>query len=250
MLLEHPDCAPDRLVSLRRIIAGGAEAPGALHMRMKERLPDVDLVIAYGSTETGHVISQQPRERSVKPGSLGRIGPRYRLKVFTAPGDEAAPGEIGEIATFGPHLLDGYLGEDAETAAYFKSGDGWGWTGDLGFIDKDGVVTLAGRAKDLIISGGINVYPAEIETPLMTHPDVADCAAFGLPDEKWGELPAAAVVLRPEAQAGERDLIDHAARSLARFKRPRRIFFVAELPRTAGGKILRARLWELAESRN
>jgi acyl-CoA synthetase (AMP-forming)/AMP-acid ligase II len=219
-------------------------------MRMKERLPDVDLVIAYGSTETGHVISQQPRERSVKPGSLGRIGPRYRLKVFTAPGDEAAPGEIGEIATFGPHLLDGYLGEDAETAAYFKSGDGWGWTGDLGFIDKDGVVTLAGRAKDLIISGGINVYPAEIETPLMTHPDVADCAAFGLPDEKWGELPAAAVVLRPEAQAGERDLIDHAARSLARFKRPRRIFFVAELPRTAGGKILRARLWELAESRN
>ncbi len=242
MLLDDPAFAPERLAGLRTIVCGGAPLPAELRARTARALPGVDLVLAYGSTETGHLISQPPEVRRSKPDSLGRPGPRIEIAVFRAPGERARTGEVGEIATRGRHLFLGYLGEPAETAAYFRTGDGWGWTGDLGVIDGDGDLALVGRTKDIILSGGVSIHPAEIENAVREHPDVADCAAFGLPDPTWGELPAVAVVPRPGRAPTAAEIADFAGQRVARHKRPRRVEIVDALPRTPGGKVQRHRL--------
>lgn len=243
-LLASPAFEPDRLRSLEMIAFGGAPAPPELLARAEAALPHCRVVLAFGTTETGHLTCLQPVVRRAKPGSIGRPGPHMELCVFAAPGTPAAVGEVGEIATRGPHLMAGYLDEADETAAYFRSGDGWGWTGDLGAMDAEGDVTLAGRARDMIIAGGLNVYPAEIEAMLMAHPDIAEAAVFGIADAQWGELPAAAVVLRPGARATEAHILAFAAGRVARFQRPRLAVIMDELPRTHGGKVQRTVLRE------
>ena len=135
--------------------------------------------------------------------------------------------------------MKGYLDAPEETRAYFKSDDGWGFTGDLAFANDDGVLTLVGRTKERILSGGINIYPAELEGKLSEHPAVVECAVFALPNEKWGELPAAAVVRRDGASVSEDELLAFAAEGTARFKRVRYVFFVDELPKTGSGKVKR-----------
>jgi acyl-CoA synthetase (AMP-forming)/AMP-acid ligase II len=135
--------------------------------------------------------------------------------------------------------MEGYLDAPEETRAYFESDDGWGFTGDLALADDEGILTLVGRTKERILSGGINIYPAELESMLSEHPDVLECAVFAVPDKKWGELPAAAVVRRDGASATEGELLDFASERTARFKRVRYIFFVNELPKTGSGKVKR-----------
>ncbi|NJN40576.1 MAG: acyl--CoA ligase [Gammaproteobacteria bacterium] len=150
------------------------------------------------------------------------------------------PGEIGEVATRGPHLMREYLGDAAATAEYFRSGDTdgrWGWMGDLA-MKHAGYITLVGRSKDVIISGGYNVYPVELEEALLSHRDVGDCAVFAMPDSTWGELPVAAVVAAsatPDADA----IMAHVGEKVPRHKRVRRIFFVDRIPRTPAGKVQR-----------
>ncbi len=244
MLFDHPDFDPNRVSTLRQFIYGGAAATEELLARAESALPGVRIVQAFGSTESSHVLSQQPEERALKPGTLGKPGPRIEVGVFTAPGVPAKPGEEGELCTRGGHLFDRYIGSDEDTKAYFKSGDGWGWTGDLAVMDEDGVVTLIGRTKEVIISGGMNISPVELENSIEDHPAVAACAAFGMADEKWGELPAAAVVLRDGVEATEDDILGHGADRIASFKRLRRIVFVDALPLTASGKIKRAQVKE------
>jgi len=136
----------------------------------------------------------------------------------------------------------GYYGDEQATREFFRSGDGWGWTGDLGVRDENGIITLVGRTRDTIISGALNIYPSELERVAKQHPGVADCAAFGLPDDIWGELPAIAVVSKPGAPMREADLLALFEETIARFKRPRQVFFVESLPYTIAGKLRRAEL--------
>lgn len=244
MLLDDPNFSATSLRSLRLIACGGAPVPQDLIAKTEALLPHTDLYRAYGSTETGHLLSQSPERRAVFPYAAGPPGRHVDVSVFRAPGIPASVGEIGEVATKGPHLMTRYLDAPEETAAFFKSDDGWGWTGDLGRIEADGQITLTGRLKDLVISGGMNIYPGELEVILKTAPDIADCAVFGLPDSKWGEVPAAAIVLTPAGSLSAQAIIDFCASQVAAHKRLSKIFFVDEIPRTAAGKAQRHLLRE------
>jgi acyl-CoA synthetase (AMP-forming)/AMP-acid ligase II len=141
-------------------------------------------------------------------------------------------------------LFDGYFNDPEETAKAFRLPDGWLLTGDVGFLDDDGFLTLVERSKDMLVSGGENVYPAEIENALYQHEAVVECAVFGIPDDRWGEVPAAHVVLSPDATVSEDELIDFCASKIARFKRPRVVKFVDSLPKTPVGKIQKNELRE------
>ena len=153
-------------------------------------------------------------------------------------------GEAGELATRGDHLLKRYVDNDEATEEFYRTNDGWGWTGDLAVKHKAGYISLTGRVKEMILSGGVNIFPAELEAVLLEHPAVEDAAAFAVPDPTWGELPAAAVVLRKGADADGEDIMAHVADRVARYKRLRAIVFVDEIPRTPIGKIKRAQLME------
>ncbi len=239
MLLAEPAFEPDRLRSLKKLIFGAAPAPVALIERAEQALPWVALIQNFGQTETGPLITQTPSDRRREPASLGRALELIEAGVFTAPGVAAGPGEVGEIAAHGVHLMREYVGDADATAAFFRSGDGWGWTGDLATIGSDGLITLVGRATDVIIAGGVNIHPAEIERVLSEHPGIGDCAAFGVADPRWGELPSAAVVAADGASIDAEEIIAFCAARLARHKRPRRVEVVDALPRSGAGKILR-----------
>ena len=133
----------------------------------------------------------------------------------------------------------GYLRSEEQTKEYFRSEDGSGWSGDLGFMDEDGDFTLIGRSKEMIIAGGMNIYPIEIETILEEHPEIRECAVFALTDSVWGELPAAAVVLQPGSKLSGQEIIDFSSDHLAYFKRLRFAAIVGNLPKTTSGKIQR-----------
>jgi acyl-CoA synthetase (AMP-forming)/AMP-acid ligase II len=240
MLLEHPDFVPERLRSLQTIVLGGAPASRGLIERAESAMPWLACARAYGSSETGHVAAQFKADRERAYDGLNQPGGRIEIEVFKSPGVIAAEGEVGEVATRGPHLMSAYLENPAATAEYFKSAEtdgSWGWTGDLA-MKHSGYMSLVGRSKDMILSGGYNIYPIELEEALQTHPDVADCAVFAMPDPTWGELPVAAVVAAGAAPDAEVMMV-HVGERVARHKRLRKIFFVDRLPRTPGGKVQR-----------
>ena len=155
------------------------------------------------------------------------------LRIVDADGNPVPAGTVGELVTRGPYMMEGYFRDEEETARYFRHG--WGWTGDLGEADLDGYVTLVGRSREIIISGGFNIHPSEVETALASHPAVEDCTVFGVPDDRWGEAPVAYVVR--SADVSQDDLIAHCTHRLARYKRPREIVFVDAIPRTPSGKV-------------
>jgi acyl-CoA synthetase (AMP-forming)/AMP-acid ligase II len=242
MLLRHPNFDPLRLRNLRIIVYGGAPSDPKLIAELARALPGVRLVQNYGMTEIGPLFSQGPEDRLVNPSALGRPNTTLEVELFAEPGRPAATGEPGEIATRGPHVMLGYYGDEQATHEFFRSGDGWGWTGDLAVRDENGMITLVGRTRDTIISGAVNIYPSELERVAKQHPGVADCAAFGLPDDIWGELPAIAVVPVADAAIREVDLLALFEGTTARFKRPRQVFFVESLPYTPAGKLQRGEL--------
>lgn len=240
MLLNHSDFEPARLRSLVTIVLGGAPAPRDLIERAESAMPWLACARAYGSTETGHLAAQFRADREHVYEGVNQPGGRLEIEIFKSPGVAAAPGEIGEVATRGPHLMLEYLGDAVATSDYFKSGDTdgrWGWMGDLA-MKHAGYISLVGRLKDMILSGGYNIYPVELEDALLSHRDVAECAVFAMPDPTWGELPVAAVVATnatPDADA----IMAHVGQKVARHKRVRRIFFVDRIPRTPAGKVQR-----------
>jgi acyl-CoA synthetase (AMP-forming)/AMP-acid ligase II len=172
-----------------------------------------------------------------KRGTVGRPAHNVETKVVDRDGRECPPGVAGEIVSRGEHLLKEYWGEPEQTRALFRTGDGWLWTGDIGVRDGDGFISLVDRSKDMIVSGAENIYPTEIENALLQHPAVLECAVFGIPDDRWGEVPAAHVVVRPGHEPAAEQLVEFVAARIARYKRPRLIKFVDALPRTAVGKI-------------
>ena len=236
-LLGTPEFLPTRLAAMRTMHHAGAPMAGAVLDRLEATLPWVKFIDHYGQSETGQITLRAPEFNRSKRESVGRPVAGIEARIVDRDGTPQPPGLVGELVTRGPHLLQRYWNDPEQTAAAFRYGDGWLATGDLGRCDDDGFITLVDRAKDMIVSGAENIYPMELENALYRHPDVRECAVFGIPDARWGEVPAAHVVLRAGATVDKLALIAHVERETIRWKRPRVIEFVESLPKTAIGKI-------------
>ena len=228
-------------VRLRKVSVGSALTPTEVKEALAERFAGADIVEAYGQTETTDGVTMTVgREALERPGTVGRPHATLALAVLGAGGEVASYGVEGELVFRGPTVMRGYHRDPAATEAAFHGA--WLRTGDLGRIDADGYVYVTGRLKEIIITGGENVSPAEVEAVLGRHAAVAEAAVFGIPDPRWGERVAAAVVTRGAVTAEA--LQEHVAQSLARFKLPRTIVFLDSLPKTSAGKVKRAELRE------
>ena len=243
-LISHPEFDAGKLKSLNKVGYAGAPMSRALFDRVRQALPHVGFTENYGQTETGPLAVRAPWHPDEKVGTVGRPAFNVELDVLDPHGNPVPRGELGELVTRGAHVFAAYYDEPEQTATAFRTHDEWLWTGDLGFIDAEGYVTVVDRSKDMLISGGENVYPAEIENALYQHDAVAECAVFGIPDDRWGEIPGAHVVLKPGASVDEKELIEFCAARISRHKRPRMVKFVESLPRTPVGKIQKAVLRE------
>jgi long-chain acyl-CoA synthetase len=226
--------------SVRRILHAAAPCPVPVKRRVMEVFPP-DVVWEYYGASEGMATVISPAEWQKKPGSVGRPFPGVAIRILDDDGEEQATGEVGAIyiSAFSGRGFE-YHNAPEKTRAAWR--DGFFTVGDMGWVDEDGYLFLADRRTDLILSGGVNVYPAEIETALLEEPDVVDAAVFGLPDERMGQKVHAVVELRPGAARDEADLRGRLSRHLADFKLPRSIEFVDELPREPNGKVLKARL--------
>ena len=224
--------------SLRCVLLGGGPAPRALLADCaRHRIP---VVQSYGLTETASLVVALSAEDALrKPGSSGQPLMHATIRI-ERDGQPCAPGEIGEIVVAGPTVATGYVNSPGEFA-HARSGD-WFRTGDLGYVDDEGYLYVVDRRGDLIITGGENVYPAEVEEALLEHPDIVDVGVVGEDDDRWGQAPAAFVQVRDGAALDEFKVIEFGLARLARYKAPRRVRFVASLPRNAAGKLLRGEL--------
>jgi acyl-CoA synthetase (AMP-forming)/AMP-acid ligase II len=225
---------------------GSPMAPGLIH-RARELLPHLELIQVYGLSETGFLTGLQDREHTEERLlSCGRACPGIDLRVVDESGKEVGTGRPGEVVVRGANVMRRYWNDPEETAAAFR--DGMFRTGDVGYQDADGYVYIMDRLKDMIVTGGENVYPGEVEAVIYEHPAVREAAVFGIPDPQWGELVMAYVVLKPGAALSADDLRAHCRRSLANYKVPRRVELSAtELPKNGSGKVLkrvlRERFW-------
>ncbi len=226
-----------KLSSLRKIACGGAVTPPDLVHEIAAKLPQVRFLNHYGQSETGPICTLRPDDPRDKAATIGRPAIGVELRLVDPAGRDVAPGVPGEIIVRGPFMMEGYFENPQETALYFRDTEGWGWTGDLATADEDGFLTLVGRSKDMIVSGGVNIYPREIEIVLESHRSIRDCTVFGIPDEKWGEALCAYVVVDDGDPVTEEAIIAHCTEHLARFKRPKVIRFVGQIPKTPAGKV-------------
>ena len=245
--LSHPDFASFDLGSLRTGIMAGAPCPVEVMRRVVDEMHMSGVSICYGMTETSPVSTQTRRDDSLerRVGSVGRVGPHVEVKVVDpATGLMVRRGERGELCTRGYSVMLGYWDQPEQTAEAIDAA-GWMHTGDLATMDGDGYVNIVGRIKDMIIRGGENIYPREVEEFLYTHPAVADVQVIGVPDERYGEIVCAWVVLKPEAEASEEDVQDFCRGKIARFKIPQIVRFVDAFPMTVTGKIQKFRMREL-----
>jgi len=241
-LLGHPDWAQTDLSSLRVISTGSTLVPKPLIETVHAR--GIPLIQVYGSTETAPIATYLTRHDAVrKAGSGGLPALHCALRIIDGDGRDVVPGAPGEVLISGPNVMTGYWNNPEATAAALR--DGWFHTGDIGHVDAEGYLYLDDRKKDLIISGGENVYPAEIENLLAGHPDLAEVAVVGKADPKWGEVPVAVVVLHADRQVGAEEVRDYFEGRLARYKHPREVLFVEQLPRNAMGKIQKDALRQL-----
>ncbi len=245
----------------RRLLALGdvAKQYDLSHMRLltsgSDRLPDDvfkayqetfghTLLERYGMSETGMLISN-PLHGERRVGSVGLPLPGVEVRIIDPiSGDLAADGEVGDVQVRGANVCKGYWRQPEKTAAAFTP-DGWLRTGDLGMRSADGYFTLKGRSKDLVISGGFNIYPPEVELVLMEHPAVKDCAVVGCPDDEWGERVTAVIIPQPGHDISPQMIIDHCSDKLIKYKVPRTVIFVDEFPANALGKIQKARLRQM-----
>ncbi|MBX5448973.1 acyl-CoA synthetase [Thermogemmatispora sp.] len=239
MLLEHPAFATTDLSSLRFCVTGGSSCPLPIIRGYGER--GVLLRQGYGLTEVGvNCFSLAPEDALRKAGSVGRPVFHSRARIVDEQDRDVAPGEVGELVLAGPHVCSGYWRRPQETAEATRGG--WWHTGDLARCDEEGYYYIVGRKKDLFISGGENVYPAEVEAVLLAHPGVAEAAVIGRPDPRWGEVGLAIVVPRVPGGLRAEELLAFCGERLARYKIPKQIVFAEALPRNAMGKVLKAEL--------
>jgi acyl-CoA synthetase (AMP-forming)/AMP-acid ligase II len=244
VLLESPAIERYDLTSLKTVCYGAAPMPISDLKRALEIFGPI-FIQFYGQAEAAATITCLPKaehrldgdEKTLtRLGSAGRETFSSRVRILDPNGQVLAPGETGEIAVRGALVMPGYWRRPEATAAAIP--DGWLRTGDAGYLDEDGYLFITDRVKDMIISGGSNVYAREVENVLVTHPDISEVAVIGLPDPKWGEIVAAVVVAR-DPDLAEADVIEFAREKMAGYKKPQRVWFVEALPTNANGKILK-----------
>jgi long-chain acyl-CoA synthetase len=248
-----PEHVLDRydLSSLTALSAGAAAVPQSLKEWLVGRFGEGILWEAYGASEAGMVSYARPEYQLTKPGTSGIPYEGVEIAIVDEDWNRLPAGETGEIAVNTPVVMSSYLGRDKLDEDALK--DGFYRTGDVGHLDEDGFLFITDRIKDMIVAGGVNIYPAEIEKVLVQHPDIVDAAVIGIPQEDFGEQPLAFVVTKPTADLTENDVLEFLDGRLASYKRPRRFVFVDELPVSPMGKVLkhvlRAPYWEGRERR-
>lgn len=241
-LLQVPTFAEHDLRSLQLLISAGSPLAKDVKKRITENF-GCGLLEFFGSSETGAYIIQQPKDVIWKTASIGQQVGYMEVRLLDGNEKDVGIGEEGEFAVRGPLLFCGYYKQADETEEAFLPG-GWFKTGDMGKVDGDGFYYLLDRKKDMIISGGVNVYPRDIEQAIHTHPDVLEVAVIGIPDEKWGEAVKAYVVLRKGRKQSENTLITFANSHLANYQKVKELVFLEKLPRNPSGKILKRQLRE------
>jgi acyl-CoA synthetase (AMP-forming)/AMP-acid ligase II len=257
LMVNHPDAAKFDYSSLRAILSGGAPIAPEVVRKIMDTFK-CDYIQTYGMTETSPYLTLSLLKQNLKElpsdeqfrykAKTGREFIAVELKVVNDRGEEIAPDEkeVGEIIVRGDIVTEGYWKLPEETAKAIKNG--WLYTGDLAVIDKEGYVTIVDRKKDMILTGGENVYSTEVENVLYMHPAVLECSVIGVPDEKWGEAVKAVVVLKPGQEASAAAIIAFCRERIAHYKAPKSVDFIEALPRTGSGKIqkkvLRDRYWE------
>lgn len=248
MLVDHPSMGKQRdLSSLKVIMYGASPISEAVLGRAMAALPGVEFAQAYGMTELSPLATinpayyHKPEARSLgKLRSAGRASYCCEVRIVGPDGEEAARGTVGEVAVRGPNVMQGYWNQPEQTAAAIR--DGWMHTGDGGYMDEDGFIFIVDRMKDMIISGGENVYSAEVENAIAQHPAVAASAVIGIPSDAWGEAVHAVVVLKQGSTATAEELIAHCKALIAGYKCPRSVELRDALPLSGAGKVLKAEL--------
>ena len=251
MVLQHSAFDPARLGSLRRLVYGAAPMPTALIEKLLALFPDLDLIQGYGMTEAAAILTILTRDDHRRGGKLlssaGRPVAGVELSIQDEDGLPLGPGEVGEVCARGGNYMREYWNRPDETEHAFEGG--WYHSGDMGYKDADGYLFLVDRAKDMIVTGGENVYSAEVENAIAAHPDVVQVAVIGIPDEQWGEAVHAVVVPRPGSIITAEEIIAHTRGAIAGYKVPKSVSFRDEpLPLSAAMKVLkrelRAPFWE------
>jgi long-chain acyl-CoA synthetase len=250
MLVDHPRLADYRLDSLRQLLYGASPISEALLDRAMQKLPGVQFAQAYGQTEMSPVVSVLGAEhhgavgrKSGKLRSAGRPAIGVEVRIVDPNGSEVARGSVGEIVARGPGVMLGYWNNSEQTKAALR--DGWMHTGDAAYMDDEGFLFIVDRVKDMIVSGGENVYSAEVENAIALHVGVAVCAVIGVPDEQWGEAVHAVVVRRPGTEdVTDDDIKRHCRALIAGYKCPRSVEFRDSLPLSGAGKVLKTELRE------
>jgi long-chain acyl-CoA synthetase len=248
-LLAHPDFAKRDLSSLKRLTYGASPTAGEMIEQVLAVLPDIELSHSYGLTEACPIVSTNPpvnhlpaARQSGLVRSVGRGGFGVMVKVVDSAGDEVPRGTVGEIIVSGPNIMQGYWNKPQETAQALR--DGWLYTGDGAYMDEEGYLFIVDRLKDMIVSGGENIYSAEVENIIARHDAVVMCAVIGIPHEQWGEAVHAVVVRKAGAPVDEDGLRAHCREFIAGYKCPKTIEFRSELPLSGAGKILKRDLRE------
>lgn len=256
-IIDDPDFHKYDLRSLKIITYGAAPMPFEVIQKAIKVMPEVRFINAFGQTETAstittlgpedHIIEGTEEERQKKlkrlASSIGKPLPDVEVKIVGEDGETLAPLEVGEILARGPRIMTGYWRDEQKTSQVLNP-DGWLRTGDRGWIDENGYIYLAGRSDDLIIRGGENISPEEIENVIFSYSKVEEVAVIGVPDPEWGQQPRAIIVLKQGESATPEEIIEYCHAKLAGFKRPRSVFFVDSLPRNPMGKVLRRKLRE------
>lgn len=235
-ILRYPELKKYDTSSLRMIFTGGEPVPIAALEKSMEAFPTANVIQGFGLTEGSAIASFLSQKYAVsKMGSIGKAIAHVKMRVVNEAGEDVQPGEIGEILTQGPSVSKGYWMRPEANRETFV--DGWCHTGDLGRVDEDGFIYIAGRKKDMIISGAENIYPAEIEDVIYSNPNVSEVAVIGVPDEKWGEAVLAVVVPKQGQNLTEEEVISYCKDKLASYKKPKMVRFLDALPRTASMKV-------------
>ncbi len=248
MLINTPTIKEYDLSSWRKVLYGASPCPPEVLKKAKSLLP-IDFYQGYGLSEASPVLTflmpfdhvVEGDERLVnRLSSCGQPLPGVEVRCVNALGEDVRVGEVGEIIARGPNVMKGYWNRPEETAATLK--DGWLYTGDMATVDEENFFYIVDRKKDMIVTGGENVYSVEVENVIYTHPAVLEAAVVGVPDQKWGEAVHAVVVLKKDASLTEEELVNHCRGFLANYKVPKSVEFAAELPKSGAGKILKRNL--------
>ena len=251
MVVQHPRAKDTDMSAVKYVMYGAAPIPLDLLREAVQTIPGAGFLQCYGMTETTGTIAMLPPEDHALDGnqrmrSAGKAVPGAELKVVGEDGAELPHGEVGELVCKSPSNMQGYWNLPDATKGALK--DGWMHTGDAAYMDEDGYVYIQDRIKDMIISGGENVYPAQVESAIYGHPAVGEVAVIGVPDDTWGEAVKACVVAKPGSAVDAEDIISFTRERLAGFKVPKTVDVIPEMPRNASGKILRRELrapyWE------